>query len=153
MGSRLPKTSARERPAELAVLLREPFLLLTDRLYERFAARGHDDFGVAHGAVFQFVDDDGTHVAELARRAQMTKQSMAALVAHLERSGYVERVPDPADRRAQLVRVTARGREVYAVAREFTAEVDEELGKALGAARLRQLRELLGDLQAALLRG
>ena len=36
----------------------------------------------------------------LARRAQITKQSMAELVAHLERHGSVERVPDPADRPA-----------------------------------------------------
>jgi DNA-binding MarR family transcriptional regulator len=150
MSSHLPATSARARPEQLAVLLREPFLLLTDRLYERFAERGFDDFGVAHGAVFQFVDDDGTHVSELARRAHMTKQSMAALVAHLERAGYVARVPDPADRRAQRVQVTARGREVFAVARAFAAEVDAALEGALGAARLRQLRELLAALQAAL---
>ena len=53
----------------------------------------------------------------LADRARMTKQSMTELVAHLERHGYVERVPDPADGRAKLVRATGRGREVYAVAR------------------------------------
>ena len=39
----------------------------------------------------------------------ITKQSMARLVAHLERHGYVRRVPDPSDRRAKLVRATARG--------------------------------------------
>ena len=45
----------------------------------------------------------GTH--EFYReRAQITKQSMAELVLHLERLGYVERVPDPSDRRAKLVR-------------------------------------------------
>ena len=31
--------------------------------------------------------------------------------------GNVERVPDPADRRAKLARSTARGSEVYAIAR------------------------------------
>ena len=46
-------------------------------------------------------------MSELARRAQITKQSMSELVAHLERHGYVERVPDPDDRRAKLVRATA----------------------------------------------
>jgi DNA-binding MarR family transcriptional regulator len=60
--------------------------------------------------VFQFLDDARTHVGTLARRAQMTKQSMAELVAHLERHGFVERIPDPADRRAKLVRVTGKGR-------------------------------------------
>ena len=34
---------------------------------------------------------------------------MAELVGHLERHGDVERVPDPDDRGATLVRATARG--------------------------------------------
>ena len=50
---------------------------------------------VIHGNVLQFLDAEGTRVSELARRAQITKQSMAVLVAHLERHGYAERVPDP----------------------------------------------------------
>jgi DNA-binding MarR family transcriptional regulator len=45
----------------------------------------------------------GTTVSVLAERAQITKQSMAGLVRHLEQHGYVERRPDPRDRRAKLV--------------------------------------------------
>src|SRR5690242_3465379 len=89
--STLPETSAREQPENLAILLREPFRRMTERLYERLRERGYEDFRIPHGAVFQFVDDDGTSVSELARRAQITKQSMAELVSHLERRGYVER--------------------------------------------------------------
>lgn len=148
--SRLPATSAREREENLAILLREPFRRMTDLLYERLAERGLGDFGVAHGTVFQYVDDAGTQVAELARRARVTKQSMAALVAHLEDRGYVERIPDPDDGRARLVRVTPRGLEVFAVVREFVAELDARLRRRLGARRLRALRALLVELDAAL---
>jgi DNA-binding MarR family transcriptional regulator len=125
---------------------------MTDRLYERLAERGYDDFRVPHGAVFQFLDDGGTPVSELARRAQMTKQSMAELVAHLEKRGYVERFADPGDRRARPVRATARGLEVYAIVQEFVAEIEAEVAAALGAERVSRLRTLLGDLQAALVR-
>ena len=90
----------------------------------------------------------GTRVSELARRAQITKQSMAELVAHLERHGYVERVPDPDDRRAKLVRATARGGAVYAIARAFVADLEAEWTAALGEERMRRLRELLVDLNA-----
>ena len=65
----------------------------------------------------------------------MTKQAMAELVAHLEGHGYVERVPDPGDRRAKLVRTTDRGREVFAVVREFTAELEARLAARLGQAQ------------------
>jgi len=92
------------------------------------------------------VDDDGNQVSELARRAQITKQSMADLVARLERHGYVERVPDPNDRRAKLVRATARGREVYAIAREALAEIERERTARLCARKMRQLHRLLQEL-------
>ena len=104
-----------------------------------------------HGNVLQFLDAEGTSVSELARRAQITKQSMAELVAHLERHGYVERVPDPADRRARLVRATARGAEVYAIAREVVAELEQRLVARLGPERFAQLRDLLEEVNAELL--
>jgi DNA-binding MarR family transcriptional regulator len=104
----------------------------------------------AHGNVLQFLDDAGTRVSVLAERAQMTKQSMAQLVAHLEQHGYVERVPDPADGRAKLVRATARGREVYAIVRELIVELDARLDEHMGAAKVAQLRELLEELGGAI---
>jgi DNA-binding MarR family transcriptional regulator len=146
----LPRTTAREREENLAILLREPFRTMTSLLHERLARRGYADVRTAHGTVFQFLDDDGTAVSELARRAQMSKQSMAELVRHLEAGGYVERVEDPGDRRARPVRATTRGREVFAAARELAAEVEVLAAERMGVERLRALRGLLEELQAAL---
>jgi DNA-binding MarR family transcriptional regulator len=151
MSVRLPATSAREAPENLAILLREPFRAMSEQLVARLAQRGHGEVRYAHGNVFQYLDDTGTHVSELAQRAQMTKQSMAQLVQHLEQHGYVERVPDPADRRAKLVRTTERGREVFAIVREFVAETDANLSERLGEAKLTQLRALLAELGEALI--
>ena len=113
MSSRLPETSARSAPENLAIL---PGAVpgRDELLHRRFAERGHPEIRPPHGNVMQFLDDGGTRVSVLSERAQMTKQSMAELVAHLERLGYVERVPDPSDRRAKLVRATPRGKELYA---------------------------------------
>ncbi len=150
MSSRLPDTSARRAPENLAILLREPFRLGSELLHVRLAERGHPDVRPPHGNVFQFLDDDGTRVSVLAQRAQITKQSMAELVAHLERHGYVERVRDPSDRRAKLVRATTRGREVYAIARDVVAEIEADWTRQLGAAKMRQLHELLTELNEVL---
>lgn len=139
-----------ERPPTIGVLLREPFRVASAQLHERFAERGHPEVRPPHGAVLQFLDEGGTRVSVLAERAQITKQSMADLVLHLERHGYVERVPDPTDGRAKLVRATARGRETYAIAREFVAALEEEWGRRIGADRMRTLRELLEELNAVL---
>ena len=138
------------RPARvnLGLLLREPYRIGNEELHRRIAERGHAAIRAPHGNVFAFLDDDGTRVSELAARAQITKQSMAELVAHLERHGYVERVPDPADRRAKLVRPTARGDEVYAIAREVVADLEHRLVRRLGADRVAMLRELLQEVNA-----
>jgi DNA-binding MarR family transcriptional regulator len=157
MSSRAPNRSAGEaRPPaaaiSLGVLLREPVRRGNELLHDRLAERGHPAVRAPHGNVLQFLDAEGTRVSELARRAQITKQSMAELVAHLERHGYVERVPDPADRRAKLVRATARGDEVYAIAREFIAELEHRLVRRLGAERVDELRQLLLEVNAEILR-
>jgi DNA-binding MarR family transcriptional regulator len=144
--TRLPDTDARQRPENLAILLREPFVAMNEALIGRLAERGHAEVRYAHGNVFQFLDDAGTRVSVLAERARMTKQAMAQLVAHLEQHGYVERVPDPSDRRAKLVRTTARGRAVFGVVRDFVAEVDARLVARLGEAKVQQLRGLLHEL-------
>jgi DNA-binding MarR family transcriptional regulator len=119
-------------------------------LHERFAERGHPEIRPPHGNVMQFLDADGTRVSVLAERAQITKQSMAELVLHLERLGYVERIPDPSDRRAKLVRATPKGRQLYAIAREVVAEIEAEWTKRLGKTKMRRLRALLAELNEAL---
>ena len=130
----------------LGVLLRDCFRELTEHIHARLAEQGYPHVRIAHGNVFQFLDDEGTRVSVLAERAQMTKQSMGELVGHLEAHGYVERVPDPGDGRAKLVRPTASGQAVYPLARAAIAEVEARWAERIGEARLRVLRELLEEL-------
>jgi DNA-binding MarR family transcriptional regulator len=151
MSSRVPASPRASSSSDnLGILLREPFRIASARLHERFAERGHPEVRAPHGNVLQFLDSGGTRVSVLAERAQMTKQSMAELVAHLERHGYVERVPDPTDRRAKLVRATARGEEIYALAREFVVDMEAEWTARLGERKIGMLRKLLKELNDAL---
>ena len=150
MSTQASKSPARSGQKNLALLFREPLRAGTAVLHRRFAERGHPEIRPPHGNVMQFLDDGGTRVSALAERAQMTKQSMAELVAHLERLGYVERIPDPSDGRAKLVRATEGGKELYAIARDVVAEVEAEWSRRLGTAKMRQLRELLEELNAGL---
>ena len=139
MSTRIPTSFGRPRPPNLALLLREAFIALNNLVYVRLAERGYGVIRPAHGAVFQYLDDDGTTVALLAQRAQMTKQAMAELVHYLETHGFVTRVPDPNDRRAKLVVPTDQGRDVIAVAQELVPEVEQRLISILGADRLSAL--------------
>src|SRR4051812_49724164 len=60
----------------------------------------------AHTQVFEGLDPDGTRLTTLAERAQMSHQAMGEMVDELVRHGYLERVPDPADRRARPISPT-----------------------------------------------
>jgi DNA-binding MarR family transcriptional regulator len=53
-------------------------------------------------------------ISELASREAMTQPGMTALVNRLAEDGYAERVDDPTDRRATLVRITPAGERVLA---------------------------------------
>lgn len=143
-------SSRSENPTNLAMLFREPFRAGSEVLHRRFAERGHPEIRPPHGHVMQYLDEGGTRVSVLAERAQVTKQSMAELVAHLEQLGYVERLPDPTDRRAKLVLATAKGQELYVIAREVVAEIEAEWTMRLGKTKMRRLRELLEELNAGL---
>ncbi len=93
------------------------------------------------------VDPDGTRLSVLAARAQVAKQTATALVDKLEHAGYVERVPDPADGRARLVRLTARAITVIPHARAEEDRIEQEWTDHLGPERMAQLREALEALR------
>src|ERR1700742_1863836 len=76
---------------------------------------GYDDIRPTHGCVFRFVREDGMRLTELATLGGITKQSAGELVDDLVGLGYVERIPDPADRRAKLICLTERGRDAQRV--------------------------------------
>ncbi len=129
--------------------MRDAFVALNDLVIDHLAASGFPQVRPAHGAVFQYIDDDGTTVSDLAERAQMTKQAMAELVRHLEGHGYVTRDPDPADRRAKLVVPTDRGRKVVAVAQRLVPDLEQRVAAVLGTDRTRALRHDLEAIIAA----
>lgn len=86
---------------------------------------------------------DGMRLTELAAGAGMTKQSMGELVDQMEASGYVERVQDPTDRRARLVRLTPRGREMARLARQRVREIKEHWGQRVGPEAIQSLEATL----------
>ncbi len=133
----------------LGAQLRAPYRLLQERIYEGLARR-FPEIRPAHSAVFRHLAPEGSRLTDLAAQAGMTKQSMGYLVEHLREHGYLRTEPHPGDGRATLIRLTARGRRVVDAALALSAELEAEAGRSLGAARLAELRGLLGELRAAL---
>jgi DNA-binding MarR family transcriptional regulator len=80
--------------------------------------RAEHGFSLAQGAVLGRLDREGPQsVSDLAGSERMRPQSMAQTVADLEAEGFVERSPDPDDRRRAVVSLTAAGRELLTATR------------------------------------
>ncbi|MFD4462121.1 MarR family winged helix-turn-helix transcriptional regulator [Nocardia sp. NPDC058480] len=108
------------------------------------------DLRPAHYPVFRYLAPGGSRVTELAEAAGMTQQSMGELVTHLEKSGYVERTSDPADRRARLILLTARGRDAVALGGQLLARIEQTIAAELGADSVVVLRNALARLPAVI---
>jgi DNA-binding MarR family transcriptional regulator len=130
----------------IGALLRVPWEAVRTRMLTRLRESGFDDFEPAHFTVFRYPSPDGARPSELAARLGISKQSLSYLLRELERLGYLERRPDPADLRAKRVVVTRRGKAAIAVIRSAVAELEREWAEQLGARRYAQLRSLLVDL-------
>jgi DNA-binding MarR family transcriptional regulator len=83
-------------------------------------------------------------------RESGSPQIWSATTPDLERLGYVERIPDPADGRAKLVCLTKRGARAQREARKIVAEIEGDWGRALGGRDLAALRALLERLHDVL---
>lgn len=109
---------------------------------------GFDDIRPAAANVFPFVPAEGITVSRLAELARVRKQSMAQAVDQLERTGYVERRPNPHDHRSRLVFLTERGAGVPPVTHAAAQRVEERWAQLIGPAEFETLRaSLLGLLE------
>jgi DNA-binding MarR family transcriptional regulator len=135
---------------------REPFIRLLDAAFDEFvlqlskriAATPYADIRVSHGCVFGNIDPEGCRLTELAERAHMTKQSVGEITSDLEQRGYLERVPDPDDGRAKIIRLTERGRDAQAIGRGLIDDIEAEWAERLGEERIGALREALEAVTA-----
>lgn len=81
--------------------------------------------GLTHAGMIalHFLDAGPLSQSELARLAKVENQTMSRTIERLERSGFVERRADPADRRRQIVSRTAAGDAAWASVRSLESEV------------------------------
>lgn len=129
-----------------AQLLRIPFQALVAELHERLADMGYPDIRPTHTLIFALADREGMRLTELAERAQMTKQLVNYLVTSIEELGYVERLPDPGDGRAKIVRLTERGYQASQAGKEIIQGIEQAWAEKLGVRDMQELRSLLERL-------
>ena len=136
---------SRELPTSLLMFIAAR--AAADRIFRAVQGAGFDDVTIAQSRLMMGIDTEGTRLSVLADRAQIAKQTATALVDKLERAGYVERVSDPSDGRARLVRMTPRAEAALPIARAEEDRIEAEWRAHLGAGRMAQLRQALTALR------
>jgi DNA-binding MarR family transcriptional regulator len=132
-------------------LLRNPNAARIRYVEQRFAEAGYPEIRQPHLPILEYIDHDtGSRITYLARHANITVQAMGELVDYLAERGYVERVTDPSDGRAKLVRLTERGWGLYRLAGTIIGDLEAAWSGYLGEDRFHQLKHLLADLNDAI---
>ena len=109
--------SSRELPTD-----RQAIGQLLGRLLREFrqdlanprSEHGYGDIRDPHMQIFGNIRMGGVRLTELAERAQLSLAATSELVNDLSDLGYLARRPDPADGRAKLIDLTARGQGLLA---------------------------------------
>ena len=134
--------------------------LLLRLLYQEYAKdidaalreAGFGDIRPAHSNVFPFVPPEGISISRLAELARVRKQTMAEAVEQLERMGYIERRPNPVDRRSRSIFLTERGAAVKPVTHATAERVERRWTELTSPDELEALRasllHLLTELRA-----
>ena len=133
---------------DLGVLAGRLLFSLQGELFTRLAEGGYDDLHPRHWVVLAYLDEDGVRATELARLSGRHKQIVGRLVDELEELGYVERRPDPEDRRAKLVVPTDRGLDQLRRGDEIVAEIEARHAAAIGGRNYAAFRDVLRGVVA-----
>lgn len=132
----------------IGALLRRAWQGVRERIYTGVLQDGYDDLTRAHVALFRYEGLDGRRPSQVAESMQITKQSVNDLLRYMEKRGYLKSEPDPKDRRARLVRLTARGQRFDASVRAHARAAERELAHAIGKESFRLFYEVLLKISA-----
>ena len=111
------------------------------------AAAGFEDLP-RNGAfvIGSIANSPAAPLADVTAGLDVSKQAVSQLIDTLVVRGYIERGPDPDDRRRMTVTLTERGAAAAAAVRAGVSHVDTQLAQRLSAHQIRSLRAGLGAL-------
>jgi DNA-binding MarR family transcriptional regulator len=108
---------------------------------------GYPDIRIQHFNVFAVVPrDEGMRMTELARWLQLTPGAVTQVVDQLERLGLMDRVADPTDGRAVIVRPTPAAELGYETGRRRITQFEAEWERLVGPRRWATFKRVLSDI-------
>lgn len=130
----------------MGAMLRLGWQFVREQIFSGVVAAGYQDLTPTHVGLFRYPTLDRQRPSELADQLQVTRQSVNDLLCHLEERGYLTREADPADGRARIVRLTAKGRSLEKVISQQALAAELKIAKIIGARSFALLRNALEQL-------
>jgi DNA-binding MarR family transcriptional regulator len=118
---------------DLGVLTSRLLFAVQEELFDTLARQGHPNLRPQHGAVLAYLDAEGSRATDLARHSGQHKQVVGKLLDELETLGYIERRPDPSDRRAKLIVPTPLGLDQMTRSDAILSAIEQRHAEAVGA--------------------
>ncbi len=122
------------------------FRVMNVETVNRMQARGIDKMMPSYPYLLGNLDTEGTRIGALARKMGTTRQAVSQLSKEIEAAGFVERIPDPTDKRGVIVRFTPHGRRTLATAVEVMTGIEDEYATIVGEQSLVRLKRTLKKL-------
>ncbi|HEY4342824.1 MAG TPA: MarR family transcriptional regulator [Parvibaculum sp.] len=128
-------------------------LLFTSRLWRREADAAVRRYGLSEATVLPILQlsrmGDGTRQNALAARLGIEGPSLVPQLDALEKAGYLTRRPDPADRRAKALYLTAQGKVLLKKIDPILDEIRQALLAEVSDAELATCFSVLEKIEAA----
>jgi DNA-binding MarR family transcriptional regulator len=139
----------RLRHEHLGWLLGRADLRFAEGVTRAMHEQGFAGIRLVHIALIRNVDEHGTRITEIARRAGMTKQATGQLVAEFLELGYIRVVNDPDDGRVKIARYTAKGKRLLVAIVAAIEQTEREVSRVIGTAKLEGLKATLAQIVTA----
>lgn len=122
------------------------FALIQDyeaSLRRAYREAGFGDMRRSHGYVLRYLEQQGSRITDIARRAGITKQTTGKIVQELQRLGYIEVGGVAGDNRVRLVRFSRRGRALVGASQTLVAEIHDGYAERVGRSTFEQFEQTL----------
>lgn len=132
----------------LGAALRLAHDVVREEIFALVQDAGHPGFTRATFPLWRFEGLDGRQPSDIARTSGLSKQAVNDQLGALERLGYLERIPHPADGRGRIVRLTQRGSELDRAVRVAAQQVEEAWTREIGEPAWQDFRAVLDRIAA-----
>ncbi|MFF0632961.1 MarR family winged helix-turn-helix transcriptional regulator [Nocardia sp. NPDC004151] len=133
---------------DFGVLLGQAYQSFVQQLHAHLAEHGHVILGASYGYVLRALAESPCTASQLGEQLGITAQGAAKVVDEMVRHGYVERRPDPIDKRAKRLHLSPRGDDMLRIVREFHTDYERRLAGRIGAEQVATTRAALGEIMS-----